>query len=174
MPGLQGLVAAAKGAVESATDDRDSMGAGLAMPAHLSKKLDRRIKFVKQIKKSSIASLAARGSLQKPRKRRKKSQALNSLDTLTDALDTASAEVQQAAVRRHKLAGRGESKKRTKITSQETERLQQVLAHPQYQADPFTAIQSHLQATLPPAPLPKPAVKTKATGKSKKKVGAVR
>ena len=30
--------------------------------------------------------------------------------------------------------------------------MQQVLANPQFQADPFTAIASHLAATLPPIP----------------------
>lgn len=34
----------------------------------------------------------------------------------------------------------------------------QVLAHPQFQADPIAAVASHLAATLPPAPPPpKPA-----------------
>ena len=36
--------------------------------------------------------------------------------------------------------------------SQETDRLQQVLANPQFRADPFAAIASHLAATMPPVP----------------------
>ena len=36
--------------------------------------------------------------------------------------------------------------------SQETDRLQQVLANPQFRADPFAAITSHLAATMPPVP----------------------
>ena len=43
----------------------------------------------------------------------------------------------------------------------ETKQLAAVLAHPQFQSNPFAAIQQHLIATLPPtpAPLSKPAPK---------------
>ena len=42
----------------------------------------------------------------------------------------------------------------------ETERLQQVLVHPQFAADPVAAVTAHLAATLPPPPpAPKPARK---------------
>jgi hypothetical protein len=34
----------------------------------------------------------------------------------------------------------------------EGQRLQQVLEHPAFKADPLAAIAHHLQATLPPAP----------------------
>ena len=39
-------------------------------------------------------------------------------------------------------------------SNEESERLQQVLKHPQFQADPIAAIASHLQATMPPPPAP--------------------
>ena len=38
----------------------------------------------------------------------------------------------------------------------ETDRMQQVLAHPQYMANPLAAIRNHLEATLPAAAPPKP------------------
>jgi hypothetical protein len=41
-------------------------------------------------------------------------------------------------------------------SNEESERLQQVLQHPTFQADPLAAIASHLAATMPaPPPLPK-------------------
>ena len=51
---------------------------------------------------------------------------------------------------------------------QETARLQQVLANPQFQADPFAAIASHLASTMPPVPV---APRVKKTGGQKKKGG---
>lgn len=43
----------------------------------------------------------------------------------------------------------------------ETDRMQQVLAHPQYMANPLAAIKNHLEATLPAAALPKPQQQNK-------------
>jgi hypothetical protein len=39
--------------------------------------------------------------------------------------------------------------------NEESERLQQVLQHPTYQSDPLAAIASHLEATMPPPPVPR-------------------
>ena len=52
--------------------------------------------------------------------------------------------------------------------AQESARLQQVLANPQFQADPFAAIASHLAATMPPVPA---APRAKKTGGQRKKGG---
>lgn len=134
---------------------------GPDLPAHLQKKLSRRISFMNRVKDKSIAaSLAARGSLKKRRQQQSSSKALASLGVLAEALDTAVEEADQTAIRRRRLAGRGMCKKRTQITSTETVQLQQVLAHPEYQKDPFAAIQSQLHATLP-APPPERAGKDK-------------
>lgn len=43
----------------------------------------------------------------------------------------------------------------------ETDRMQQVLAHPQYMANPLAAIKNHLETTLPAAVLPKPQQQNK-------------
>lgn len=50
----------------------------------------------------------------------------------------------------------------------ETKQLAAVLAHPQFKANPFAAIQQHLATTIP-APVPEPAVKAPAKAGSKKK-----
>ena len=114
--------------------------------------------FVGRVKSSSqAASLAAQKPLQKRRKRRQIPNTLATLNSLADALNIASEETQQADQRRRRLEGKGACKKRTRITAEETVRLQEVLNHPQYQADPFAAIQSHLEATLPPSPKRKAA-----------------
>ncbi len=43
---------------------------------------------------------------------------------------------------------------REKVAEVETQRLQAVLQHPQFQANPLAAVASHLAATLPAAPPP--------------------
>jgi hypothetical protein len=57
----------------------------------------------------------------------------------------------------------------------ETVRLQQVLVHPQFAADPVSAVTAHLAATLLPAPpAPKPARKQQQPGSRKARQRAVR
>ena len=46
------------------------------------------------------------------------------------------------------------SQAREKVAEVETQRLQAVLQHPQFQANPLAAVASHLAATLPAAPPP--------------------
>ena len=119
--------------------------------------------------------MSAKKVIKKRSKKRTIPAALTNFSTLAAALDRASDEAKNTAARRRQLAGKGFCKKRTVITSQETVRLQQVLAHPQYQADPFAAIQSQLQATLPApsriqhVPDPKLLGKLGAKGKRKHK-----
>lgn len=52
----------------------------------------------------------------------------------------------------------GTQKGRERVAEVETARLQQVLTHPQFQANPLAAVVSHLTATVPAAP-PKPAAR---------------
>lgn len=117
------------------------------MPARLQKKLSRRIDFLSRVTASGASANKA-----VHKKRRRNHSALNSLHTLNAALSLADVEGKHKAEQQGRLKGRGVCKKRLKITTSETVRLQQVLDHPQYQADPFEAIQSHLDATLPAAP----------------------
>jgi hypothetical protein len=50
----------------------------------------------------------------------------------------------------------------------ETKQLAAVLAHPQFKANPFAAIQQHLATTIP-APTAEPAAKAPVKAGSKKK-----
>ena len=45
------------------------------------------------------------------------------------------------------------SKKRQKLVVEETQHLRAVLEHPAFVADPFAALQEHLQNTVAPPPL---------------------
>lgn len=56
--------------------------------------------------------------------------------------------------------------------TQETERLQQVLSHPQFKEDPIAAITNHLMATMPAAGPPPPAA-VSGGGSSSKDPGAL-
>lgn len=56
--------------------------------------------------------------------------------------------------------------------AQESARLQAVLQHPTYQADPFGAILHHLEATMPPAPpAHQPAASRQRDKRGKKQSG---
>lgn len=60
---------------------------------------------------------------------------------------------------------------REKVAEVETQRLQAVLQHPQFQANPLAAVASHLAATLPAVPPPptKGPAKDAATLRREKK-----
>lgn len=118
------------------------------VPARVRKKLSRRMSFLSRVTASGVS---ANKAVTKRRRSANKS-ALNSLATLNEALALADVEGKHKAERQSRLEGRGACRKRLKITATETVRLQQVLEHPQFQADPFAAIQSHLNATLPDMP----------------------
>lgn len=62
---------------------------------------------------------------------------------------------------------------RSACRDRETARLQQVLVHPQFQADPVAAVTAHLAATLPPPPpAPKPVRKQQpGSRKARQRVG---
>ena len=61
-------------------------------------------------------------------------------------------------------------------SDREAARLEQVLAHPQFIADPVSAITAHLEATLPPKPPPRqcPLAKGGAGSKRRRKREAER
>jgi hypothetical protein len=58
--------------------------------------------------------------------------------------------------------------------SEESARLRQVLAHPQFKNDPIAAITSHLSATLPPPPQPAKAAPAQRRRDKKKKAKAAK
>ena len=85
------------------------------------------------------------------KKKRQPSAALTNLDSLTASLHDAALE---GASRRQFGHSVGTQRGRERVSVVETERLQQVLQHPQFMANPLAAITSHLAATLPAAPQP--------------------
>lgn len=54
----------------------------------------------------------------------------------------------------------------------ETQRLQMVLQHTQYKADPFAAVAKHLNATLPAPPQPPKKAQSKQDKRRRRKLRA--
>ena len=85
-------------------------------------------------------------------KKRAPSAALASLSSLGVSLDEAAAG--GGGGQRQFGRSLGTARARARVAEVEAPRLQQVLAHPQFQANPLAAVASHLAATLPPPPPP--------------------
>lgn len=98
------------------------------------------------------------------KKKRQPSAALNSLPLLSEVLAEVAAEREGAAAGGVGAGGRpkrrqlgtsvGSLRARDRVAEKEAPRMQQVMQHPQFQANPIAAIASHLSATLPPPPPP--------------------
>ncbi|KAL4451626.1 hypothetical protein ABPG75_007288 [Micractinium tetrahymenae] len=131
---------------------------GPAPPQHIQRKLSRKVKFLERVAATKLS--ASKGGVAK-KKKRKPSVALTDLSSLTASLNEAAGALDGGGGggggRRHAFGSSvGTQKGREQVAEVETARLQQVLAHPQFQANPLAAVASHLAATLPAAP-PKPA-----------------
>lgn len=111
-------------------------------------------------------------ALQK-KKKRQPSAALVDLASLTHSLAEAAAGLEGGVAARHQFGrGVGTQRGRERVAEVETQRLQQVLSHPQFVANPLAAVASHLAATLPAAPPPPsqlPAKDAAALRREKKK-----
>ncbi|KAL3131159.1 hypothetical protein ABBQ38_000464 [Trebouxia sp. C0009 RCD-2024] len=143
-------------------------------PGHVKKRLTKKLHFLERVADSKHKALAATAGIRKKPHKSKSRQkkALPDLHSLAELL--ADVEQKQAAKQdgndaehTNKQKGRTEqingSKARRTVTQLETQRLQQVLAHPEFQANPLAAIKNHLAATLPePAP-PKAQSRQKKT-----------
>eukprot|EP00887_Chlorella_sp_A99_P001807 scaffold19.g1807.t1 len=135
--------------------------AGAHAPSrNVQKKITRKVKFLERVAASK--PLATKSGVAKKKKKWQPSAALNSLPLLSESL--AEAVAQRASTggdKRAKPPGAsvGSARGRERVAEAELPRVQAVLAHPQFQADPIAAITSHLSATLPPQLLPKPALK---------------
>lgn len=169
-----------KGGVELPQDVRgdDKPRGGPAPPAHVQRKVSRKVQFLQKVAQTNLALRKDQGGVQKKsRKGRKPLPDLSTLaDTLNDILtsgDMAGKASGGTGQTRVPGASVKSNKERAAITLKETERLQRVLHHPQYQSNPLLAIANHLNATLPPPPtkvLPGgPKNKGKAEKKKKKK-----
>lgn len=144
---------------------------GPVAPEHVRRKVARQSKFMSHIIDSHKLSLSAKTSkLKKKQKRKPILAALADLSSLSGALhDAAHSDVVSAGKRAvPKGLGIGGCKKRTIICDKESERLQQVLAHPQFKLNPIAAVTAHLTATLPPVP-PMPRLKPSQTAGSKRR-----
>mmetsp|Transcript_34111 Transcript_34111/g.102806 ORF Transcript_34111/g.102806 Transcript_34111/m.102806 type:complete len:146 (+) Transcript_34111:219-656(+) len=79
-----------------------------------------------------------------------------------DGLFEAIEEIAAAApARRKNLPGTRTNKGKRRVEEEEAERLEAVLAHPAFVADPLGAVLQHLNATLPPAAVAEPARRKK-------------
>lgn len=144
---------------------------GPSPPGHVKKKVTKKLHFLERVADSKQQALAARSVIRKKKHKSKAKQAkalpdLSSLAELLAEVDHKQQQQQQDPKQQqqpeqqsntHK--GRTEqitgSKARRIVTQTETARLQQVLAHPDFKANPLAAIKNHLAATLPePAPQP--------------------
>ncbi|KAI8465301.1 MAG: hypothetical protein J3K34DRAFT_396195 [Monoraphidium minutum] len=181
---FRSAAAAAAAAATAGSKGAGSQPSGPLPPQHVQRKVNRKVKFLEKIAASQKASLAAPG---RGVTKKRKAKPLPTLDSLAGALSElgAGGEAGGAAgggggggglsgkAKHMASKGRGSSVKRLKarqaIALSEAHRLQQVLEHPSYQADPLAAITHHLQATLPPPPPAKAAAG--AGGKQRRKGG---
>eukprot|EP00873_Tetraselmis_striata_P016255 jgi/Tetstr1/436519/TSEL_025345.t1 len=145
---------ASKQAEELEAAERSGPGA----TQRLQKKVERKTKFLAKVATSAVV---ASGAVKKkrPAAKRKVSKALADFSSLGDVLSEIRApgrgEGEGGKARKDGM-GAGACRKRMKITRRENERMQMVMGHPQYKANPLSAIASHLQAVLP-SQVPKPA-----------------
>lgn len=182
-----------KAALKATKAGTEPQWEGPAPPSHLQKKITRKVKFLEKVAANQPPKVAG-GGVAKKRSKKPKTP-LPSLASLAGTLDemlgapaaaagakrrasagaaAASGADNSAAAgsRRDPRAGSGvgTARVRTVIQQKESARLKQVLAHPQFIADPFAAVMNHLNATLPPPP-ERPAAKagTGAGGDKRKK-----
>ncbi|DBA84143.1 TPA: hypothetical protein ACH3X1_006616 [Trebouxia sp. C0004] len=155
----------------AAATDQD--GDGPEPPSHVKKRLTKKLHFLEKVADSKLQALSATAGIRKKahKSKHKQQKPLLDLNSLADLL--AEVDQKQQALEAgqgddgqpNKQKGRTEqingSKARRAVTQVETTRMQQVLAHPDFQANPLAAIRNHLAATLPePAPV-KPQSKHK-------------
>lgn len=150
------LAAAAAGASKQQAPE------GPRPPSHLQRKITKQVKFYERVL-STPAVQQSGGGVHKRSKKKGSAATLASLDSLAAELDgvvAAAAASGSGSGSSSKQQARGtkssikRSRARLAVGVSETQRLQRVLAHPAYQADPIAAITNHLRSTLPGDPLP--------------------
>lgn len=152
--------------------------AGPKPPQHLQRKITKKVKFFEKVAQSSTAAALSVQKGVKKKKSKAKSQ-LPDLQSLAGELEQLAGLQQQDKQPQRSGKGTKSSIKRSKarlaVTVLEMQRLQQVMQHPSYKADPLQAITNHLTATMPAAAQPQKQHQrqqgTKKT-KGKKKGGA--
>ncbi|KAF6257286.1 hypothetical protein COO60DRAFT_1640105 [Scenedesmus sp. NREL 46B-D3] len=172
-----------KAAGASSSAEVAEAATGPKPPQHLQKKITRKVKFIDKVAQSSTAAaLQANKGLKK--KKRKRKSALPDLQSLAGELEQLAglqdSEGQQQAQqkRQQQRSGKGtkssikRSKARLAVGISEMQRLQQVVQHPMYKADPIQAITNHLTATMPAAPQPPQQRQQQGPKKMRKGKGA--
>jgi hypothetical protein len=167
---------ALQGAGSSSSTADAEAAAGPKPPQHLQKKITKKVQFFEKVAQSSTAAaLQAKKGLRK-RKGKAKS-ALPDLQSLAGELEQLAGlhdgqSQQQGQSKQQQRSGKGikssikRSKARLAVGIAEMQRLQQVMQHPMYKADPIQAITNHLNATMPAAAQPP---KQQQQGSKKKK-----
>lgn len=142
-------------------------------PGHVKKRLTKKLHFLERVADSKRQALAANAGIRKKshKSKDKQQKPLPDLHSLAELLAEVGQKQQQQAPNKGQLGaeqpnkqkGRTEqingTKARRTVTQVETTRMQQVLAHPEFQANPLAAIRNHLAATLPEAVPVKPQSK---------------
>jgi hypothetical protein len=147
----------------SSTADAEA-AAGPKPPQHLQKKITKKVKFFEKVAQSSTAAALQTKKGLKKRKGKAKS-VLPDLQSLAGELEQLaglqdSQPQQQGQSKQQQRSGKGtkssikRSKARLAVGISEMQRLQQVMQHPVFKADPIQAITNHLNATMPAAPQP--------------------
>uniref|UniRef100_A0A7S3QWC8 Ribosome biogenesis protein SLX9 n=1 Tax=Dunaliella tertiolecta TaxID=3047 RepID=A0A7S3QWC8_DUNTE len=159
-------------------------------PKHLQRKITRKVGFLDKVASSQPvklrSGLGATPIISKhqsaARRKQKASKALSNLQSLSGTLSEVEQELQQQLPsklkkdqqqqRRQFGQAVNSSRAREAVMVQESGRMQQVLKHPIFKANPLQAITNHLKATLPAAPPPESqssAARTKQQLQQKKK-----
>mmetsp|Transcript_8509 Transcript_8509/g.24408 ORF Transcript_8509/g.24408 Transcript_8509/m.24408 type:complete len:188 (+) Transcript_8509:228-791(+) len=142
---------------QGVTPGSDAVPAGRQPSKRLKSKVDRKMNFIARVATSAI-SVSGGVNKKKTTAKRKVSKALadmSSLDEVLKGISSSGASAKRPGKRAGTgLTGAGQSRARMTITKKENSRLQTVINHPHYKAQPLSAIMSHLQATLPPPELP--------------------
>lgn len=142
---------------------------GPAPPAHLQRKISRKIKFMDKV--AATASLAAKSNIKKKPRRRP----LPDLRSLSGVLSEAAAEAEEHALKKKADKMKMEhsatsNRRREQIAVREMARMQQVMAHDVFKSNPIAAITRHLTTVLPPPPpAPVPARNPDGHGSKVKK-----
>ncbi|KAG7667476.1 hypothetical protein Ndes2526B_g03482 [Nannochloris sp. 'desiccata'] len=142
----------AKKALNKIKRKKAEEGDGSQTPARLQRKLLKKVAFLEKLTANKPAKSTSAG-VQKKKKRRP-SIALSNFGSLAQSLKEAAKKAEGSLSKKLPGASVGTLKARSRIANEESERLQQVLQHPTFQADPLAAIATHLEATMPPPPPP--------------------
>ncbi|CAN8266889.1 unnamed protein product [Cochlearia groenlandica] len=113
------------------------------------KKFEKKLQFYTKVK-DTLSSLSVQKEIGKKKKLRSRQKKLKAYDlsTLSEFLPECNASLQKSALPAPEL--KMNCKRRQELVLSEGERLNTVLDHPAFQADPIGSIFQHLQSQQPP------------------------